>query len=72
VTEEQLNTPLSVQMFRQSGFCTKGTKAYGERLGFTYRDLQRGSITVRDLEPYKDDAFIHKLLINVLGENYGR
>lgn len=72
MTETQLNRVLTVSDFRHNGFCIKGTKAYGERLGFSFRDLTSGKLTVRDLAQYESDAFVKALLQHIFGEQYGR
>ena len=71
MTEEQLNAVLTPGMFRHKGFCIRGTKKYGESLGFSFKDLTQGNLTVRDLEPHKNDAFVQALLKYNLGEDYG-
>lgn len=68
MTDEQLNQPLSVQMFRQNGFCVKGTKEYGERLGLNFKDLMNGKLTVRDLAKHESDAFVKVMLKQILGK----
>jgi hypothetical protein len=62
-----LDRPLHISMFRGHGFCSRGTKKYAESLGLSFKDLLAGSLTVRDLMPHKEDAFVKKLL-KAIGE----
>jgi hypothetical protein len=72
MTEAELDRVLTLNDFRHNGFCIKGTKAYGESLGFSFRDLLDGKIKVRDLMSYESDAFVKALLQYIFGEQYGR
>jgi hypothetical protein len=69
MTEDELNTPVSIQFIRERGYCTKGTKEYWKALGIDFRALLKNDITVRDLVPYQHDVFVGKLITEILKGN---
>jgi hypothetical protein len=71
MTESEKQIVLHVNMFRQGGFCAKGTKQYAESLGLNFKDLLAGRITLGDLEPHENDAFVKTMINKILGVKNG-
>lgn len=70
-SEQQLDTPISVEFIRRNGYCANGTRYYWKSLGLDFKQLLKQELTIRDLIPYQNDVFINKLINELLGTNNG-